>query len=100
MTVGAALILGGVVWPLVIVAFAVLVPAAAAGVLATLLRYSILFSLPIAVSALLVNLFFFPGGQTILFQLGPITPLPKVSRSRSRSSPGSRHSPARSRSST
>ncbi len=41
--------------------------------LPTLLRYSILFSLPIAISALLVNLFFFPGGQTVLFAVGPIT---------------------------
>jgi energy-coupling factor transport system permease protein len=55
------------------VAAAVLIPAAIAGVLPTLLRYSILFSLPIAISALLVNLFFFPGGQTVLFQIGPIT---------------------------
>lgn len=67
------MVLGGVLWPLVIVGLAVLIPAAAAGVLPTLLRYSILFSLPIAISALLVNLFFFPGGQTVLFTLGPIT---------------------------
>ncbi len=52
---------------------AVLVPAAVAGVLPMLLRFSILFSLPLALSALLINLFFFPGGQTVLFQLGPIT---------------------------
>lgn len=32
-----------------------------------------LFSLPIAISALVVNLFFFPGAQTVLFRLGPIT---------------------------
>ena len=73
MTAASAVVLGGVLWPLVIVALAVLVPAAIAGVLPTLLRYSILFSLPIAISALLVNLFFFPGGQTVLFQIGPIT---------------------------
>jgi energy-coupling factor transport system permease protein len=41
-------------------------------VLPTLLRYAILFSLPIAISALLVNVFFFPGGQNVLFELGPI----------------------------
>ncbi len=73
MTAAAAVILGGVVYPLSIVAVAVILPAALAGVLPTLLRYSILFSLPIAISALLVNLFFFPGGQTVLFQIGPIT---------------------------
>ena len=65
--------LGGVPGPLAIVVVAVLLPAAVAGILPTLLRYSILFSLPLALSALLVNLFFFPGGQTVLFRLGPIT---------------------------
>jgi len=73
VTAAAAVVLGGVFWPLVIVLGAVLIPASIAGVLPTLLRYSILFSLPIAISALLVNLFFFPGGQTILFQIGPIS---------------------------
>jgi energy-coupling factor transport system permease protein len=73
VTAAAAVILGGVLWPLAIVAVAVLIPAAVAGVLPTLLRYSILFSLPIAISALLVNLFFFPGGQDVLFTIGPIT---------------------------
>ena len=73
MTAGAAVVLGGVLWPLIIVVVAVLLPAAAAGVLRTLMRYSILFSLPIAISALLVNLFFYPGGQSVLFKLGPIT---------------------------
>ena len=73
MTAAAALILGGVFWPLAIVVLLVLVPAAAARVLPALLRYSILFSLPIALSALLVNLFFYPGAQTVIFRLGPIT---------------------------
>lgn len=73
MTAAAAVVLGGVVWPLAIVAAFVLVPAILAGVLPTLLRFSLVFSLPIALSALLINLFFFPGGQTILLQLGPIT---------------------------
>jgi energy-coupling factor transport system permease protein len=69
----SAVVLGGVLWPLVIVAGAVLLPAVIARVLPTLLRFSLLFSLPIALSALLINLFFFPGGQTILLRLGPIT---------------------------
>lgn len=72
-TAAAAFILGGVFWPLLIVAGAVLLPAVAAGVLSTLLRYVLLFSLPISISALLVNLFFLPGAQTVLFRLGPIT---------------------------
>jgi energy-coupling factor transport system permease protein len=29
--------------------------------------------LPIAISALLINLFFFPGGHTVLLRLGPVT---------------------------
>ena len=37
------------------------------------MRTSLLLSLPIAVSALVVNLFFFPGGQHVLLRLGPIT---------------------------
>jgi len=73
VTAAAAVILGGVFWPLIIVGVAVLIPAVMAGLLRELLRFSILFSLPIAISVLLVNVFFFPGGQTILFQLGPIT---------------------------
>jgi energy-coupling factor transport system permease protein len=57
----------------VIVALAVIVPAAFARVLPTLLRYAVLFSLPLALSALLVNLFFLPGAHTVLFRIGPIT---------------------------
>ncbi len=73
VTAVAAVVLGGVVWPLAIVVAAVLIPAALAGVLPTLLRYAILFSLPLALSALIVNLFFLPGAQTVLFRIGPIT---------------------------
>ena len=72
MTAAAAVILGGVFWPLLIVVALVLVPAAAARVLPQLLRFAVLFSLPIALSALLVNLFFYPGAQTVIFRLGPI----------------------------
>lgn len=68
-----AVVLGGVLGPLLLVLAAVVIPARAAGVLGRLLRLSLLLSLPIAASALLVNLFFYPGGQQILFQIGPIT---------------------------
>jgi len=51
----------------------VILPAASARVLPRLVRYMIIFSLPLAVSVLLVNLFFFPGGQQVLWQIGPIT---------------------------
>ena len=73
VTAVAAVILGGLVAPLILVVVAILFPAGAAGVLPRLLRTTLVLSLPIAVSALLVNLFFFPGGQTVLFRLGPIT---------------------------
>lgn len=38
-----------------------------------LVRYSVIFSLPIAISALLVNLFFFPDARDVLLRLGPLT---------------------------
>jgi energy-coupling factor transport system permease protein len=69
----AAVVLGGLLWPLVLVAAAVIVPAAVARVLGRLLRTAGLLALPIAVSAFLVNLFFFPGAETVLLRIGPIT---------------------------
>jgi energy-coupling factor transport system permease protein len=56
----------------VLVVVAVLVPAAMAGVLGRLLRMAGLLALPIALSAFVVNLFFFPGGETVLLRLGPV----------------------------
>lgn len=47
-------------------------PALLAGILWRLLRTALLLTLPIAVSVLIVNLFFFPAGREVLFQLGPI----------------------------
>lgn len=64
--------LGGVSGPALLVTLAVLLPAASARVLGRLLRTSALLTLPIAISAVLVNVFFFPGGETVLFRLGPI----------------------------
>jgi len=58
--------------PIALLAGLVVLPAATAGVLRRLARTSLLLSLPIAVSVLLVNLFFFPGGATLLLQIGPI----------------------------
>jgi energy-coupling factor transport system permease protein len=63
---------GGVVGPLVLLIVAVLAPSAWAGVLRPVVRTSLLLALPLAISAAIVNLFFFPGGGTVLFQLGPI----------------------------
>jgi energy-coupling factor transport system permease protein len=73
VTAIAAVVLGGLIGPILLVAAAVLVPAAAAGVLRRLVRTSLLLALPIAISAFLVNLFFFPGAETVLLRIGPIT---------------------------
>lgn len=64
--------MGGVVGPAILVGVAVIVPAIAAGILLRLLRTALLLSLPIAISVLVVNLLFFPEGQEVLFQIGPI----------------------------
>lgn len=69
----AAIVLGGVVGPIVLVAVAVMLPAAVARVLAPLVRTTLVLALPITLSAFLVNLFFFPGGEQVLFRIGPIT---------------------------
>lgn len=67
------MLLGGLWWPLALIAAAVVVPAIVAGILPRLARTALLLTLPIAVSALLVNLFFFPGGRDVLLRIGPIT---------------------------
>jgi len=61
-----------VLGPAILVLIAVVIPALVAGVLSRLLRTSLLLTLPIAVSVLLVNVFFFPGGRTELLRIGPI----------------------------
>jgi energy-coupling factor transport system permease protein len=73
VTAVAAVVLGGLIGPAILVGVAVLIPAVAAGILVPLLRTALLLSLPIAISAVLVNLLFFPGGETVLFRIGPIT---------------------------
>lgn len=72
VTAIAAVVLGGLVGPILLVAAAVILPAVVAGVVPRLIRTSLLLALPIAVSAFLVNLFFFPGGETVLLRIGPI----------------------------
>ncbi len=67
-----AVALGGIWGPAILVTVGVLAPAVAAGILARLLRTALLLTLPIAISVLIVNLFFFPAGQQVLFGLGPI----------------------------
>ncbi|HEX3220292.1 MAG TPA: energy-coupling factor transporter transmembrane component T [Candidatus Limnocylindria bacterium] len=68
----AAVIMGGLIGPILVLAAAVVVPAAAAGVLRRLAVTSALLALPIALSAFLLNLFFFPGGQQVLLRIGPV----------------------------
>lgn len=72
MTTVAAVMMGGLAGPALVTVAAVLVPALAAGILGRLLRTALLLSLPIAISVLVVNLFFYPAGREILLQLGPI----------------------------
>ncbi len=64
---------GGFVGPLVLVAVAILVPAAIAGVVGSLLRAVLLLALPIAISVVVINVLFFPAGQQVLFRIGPVT---------------------------
>ena len=73
VTAVAAVVLGGLIGPAILVAVAVVLPAVAAGVLGRLVRTALLLSLPIAISAFLVNLFFLPGAETVLLRIGPIT---------------------------
>lgn len=65
------MVLGGIAGPAVLVAVTVLAPAALAGVLGKLLRTSLLLTLPIAVSVLVINVFFFPDARTVLLRIGP-----------------------------
>jgi energy-coupling factor transport system permease protein len=73
VTAIAAVVMGGLTGPILLVCAAVVGPAIVARVFRRLLRTSLLLALPIAVSAFLVNLFFFPGGQQVLLRIGPIT---------------------------
>jgi energy-coupling factor transport system permease protein len=68
----AAVMLGGIWGPLAIVALAVVAPAVAARVTRRLARLTLLLALPIAVSAMLVNVFFFPGGTHVVVRIGPV----------------------------
>lgn len=63
--------MGGLAGPAILVAAGVIGPALWAGVLWRLLRASLLLTLPIAISVLVINVFFFPDGATVLLQVGP-----------------------------
>jgi energy-coupling factor transport system permease protein len=66
-------LLGGVIGPLLLVVVAVVLPAVWARVVRRLARTALLLTLPIAISVVLVNVFFFPGGTEVLLRIGPIT---------------------------
>jgi energy-coupling factor transport system permease protein len=72
VTAVAAFALGGLIGPAILVVGAVLGPSLVAGVAWRLVRTSLLLSLPLAISVLLVNVFFFPGGEEVLFRIGPV----------------------------
>ena len=63
--------LGGIPGPLLLVGVAVLIPAVAAGVVRPLVRTMFVLTLPIAISVVVVNVLFFPGGRDTLLELGP-----------------------------
>jgi len=73
VTAVAAVVLGGLLGPIGLVVAAIIVPAGVARVLRRLMRTALLLALPIGVSAFLINLFFFPGGEQVLVRIGPIT---------------------------
>ena len=64
--------LGGILGPLVLVGVAVLVPAAAARAMGPVLRAMLVLTLPVAISVLVINVLFFPGGRDVLLALGPL----------------------------
>jgi len=65
-------VVGGIAGPLAIVLIAIAAPALAARVFGRLVRTSLLLSLPIALSALVINLFFYPGAEHVLVRIGPV----------------------------
>jgi energy-coupling factor transport system permease protein len=68
-----ALVTGGLLLPGLTIAAGVLLPAALARVLGKLVRSVTVLALPLMISVLVINLLFFPGGETVLFRIGPVT---------------------------
>jgi energy-coupling factor transport system permease protein len=68
----AAIVLGGIVAPLLLGLVAVVVPAFAASVLTRVVRVTLLVALPLAVSAAIVNGVFTPAGTSTVAELGPL----------------------------
>jgi energy-coupling factor transport system permease protein len=68
-----AIVAGGLVLPALLLTAGVLIPAAVARQLPQVVRSVVVLALPLAISVLVVNLLFFPGGQDVLFRIGPLT---------------------------
>ncbi len=68
----AALLTGGLLAPALVTVVGVLAPAVVARNVWRLARTALLLTLPLAVSILLVNVLFFPGGQEVIFAVGPV----------------------------
>lgn len=66
-------VVGGFVGPLILAAVGIGVPAVVGRVVGRLLKATFLLALPIGLSGVLVNLFFFPGGREVIFAFGPLT---------------------------
>ena len=62
---------GGVACTAAVAVAGVLVPAAVARVLRVVLRDALVIALPLAASALLINVLLYPGGGTVLAEVGP-----------------------------
>jgi len=69
----AAVGVGGLAGPALLIGIGVVAPALAAGLLWKVVRTAGLMSLPLGISALLVNLFLYPGATDALFSIGPLT---------------------------
>lgn len=67
-----AILTGGLVGPALLFIVLVVVPGLVAGILWRLLRTAVLLTLPLAVSILVVNVFFYPAGADVLLRVGPV----------------------------
>jgi len=64
---------GGAIGPGLLMVVGVAVPALVAGLLRPVVRTATLMSLPLGISALLINLFLLPGATDVLFRIGPLS---------------------------
>jgi energy-coupling factor transporter transmembrane protein EcfT len=72
-TVVAAILINNVLCLVLLGIVAVVVPAATSRTLRTVSRSTLLLSLPLAVSAVVINVLFSDSDQSIVVQLGPLS---------------------------